>query len=166
MTTKPIRNLHSLMYSSIADPNLSQQDIEDLLASARRNNEQQEITGLLVFQDNCFLQILEGDRKKISHLFEQKLMRDPRHSSVTLFHDEALVQRQFRFWHLAYSDLNKQGTRISLPYREYLNTERGLYKLSSNTTKALALVRQIHRRVLCRQKPEYLPEPARPSHKH
>ena len=154
MTSKPIRDLHSLMYSSIADPNLSQSDIEELVAQARRSNALHDITGLLVFQDGCFLQMLEGDRKVLSQLFERKLMHDSRHRSVTLFHDEPLTTRRFRFWHLAFSDLAKQADRISSPYRESLNSERGLYELNSNTAKALALVRQIHRRVLCAQKPE------------
>ena len=156
MTNKPIRDLHALMYSSIADPKLKRDDIDLLVNAARRRNAEQGITGLLVYQQGCFLQILEGDRKKLSHLFEQKLLRDPRHSAVRLFHDEALSERQFRFWHLAFSDLGEQTTRISLPYRERLKSERGLYELNTNTAMALALVRQIHRRVLCAQKPESL----------
>ena len=162
MTHKPIRDLHALMYSSIADPNLSPQDIEQLVNDARRNNARHELTGLLVFQAGCFLQILEGDRKKLSNLFEQKLMRDPRHSAVNLFYDEALHERRFRFWHLAFSDLNQQSVRISSPYRECLNSERGLYELNRDTAKALALVRQIHRRVLCAQAPEQLSQHSRP----
>ena len=164
MTNKPIRDLHALMYSSIADPKLTSDDIDQLVHQARQRNAEQGITGLLVYQHGCFLQILEGDRKKLSQLFEQKLLRDPRHSAVRLFHDEALSERQFRFWHLAFSDLGEHSTRISSPYRECLKKERGLYELNTNTAMALALVRQIHRRVLCAQKPESLGPPAAPLH--
>lgn len=164
MTNKPIRDLHALMYSSIADPKLTSDDIDQLVNQARQRNAEQGITGLLVYQHGCFLQILEGDRKKLSQLFEQKLLRDPRHSAVRLFHDEALSERQFRFWHLAFSDLGEHSTRISSPYRECLKKERGLYELNTNTAMALALVRQIHRRVLCAQKPESLGLPTAPLH--
>ena len=154
MTRKPLRDLHSMMYSSIAAPDLSQSDLEQLVSNARRSNALNDITGLLVFQDGCFLQVLEGDRKTLSQLFERKLLHDRRHRSVTLFHDEPLAMRRFRFWHLAFSNLDKQADRISSPFRESLNSERGLYELNSNTARALDLVRQIHRRVLCAQKPE------------
>ena len=149
---RQIRNLHALMYSSLSDPTLTQEDIKQILDSARRYNEQHEITGLLLFQEGSFLQVLEGDRRQISLLFEKKLMRDPRHYSVSLFHDRPLVERQFRYWHLAFSDLDKQTAKLSLPYREFLRGERGLYELTSNTSRALELVGQIHRRVLCREK--------------
>lgn len=91
--TKTNRNLHSLVYSSLATPGFNSEEIESLLLNARCYNEQQDITGLLLFHEGAFLQVLEGDRRTISHLFEKKLMRDPRHSAVTLFHDEQINQR-------------------------------------------------------------------------
>ncbi|MEM7465523.1 MAG: BLUF domain-containing protein [Pseudomonadota bacterium] len=139
------------MYSSIADPALTQQDIASLVQRARRYNEQESITGLLLFHDGVFLQVLEGDRKKISNLFEKKLMRDQRHSALTLFYDQELAERQFRYWYLAFSDLSKQVTRISSPVRKSLSGKHGLYELTNNTSRALELVQQIHRRVLCRE---------------
>ena len=150
--TSHIRNLHSLMYSSLADPALTVTDINQMVESARRHNEQQQITGLLLFHEGSFLQVIEGDRKEISNLFEKKLLRDSRHSAVSLFHDCALVERQFRYWHLAFSDLSKQSSHLSLPYREFLSAKQGLYELTSNTPRVLELVGQIHRRVLCREK--------------
>lgn len=149
--SKTNRNLHSLVYSSLAKPGLNSEGIESLLLDARRNNGQHDITGLLLFHEGAFLQVLEGDRRTISNLFEKKLMRDPRHSCVTLFHDEQINQRQFQHWHLAYNDLNDPAPQISAPYREFLNQHRSLYELKNNTQKALDLVRQIHRRILCRQ---------------
>ena len=151
--TKTNRNLHSLVYSSLATPGFNSEEIESLLLNARCYNEQQDITGLLLFHEGAFLQVLEGDRRTISHLFEKKLMRDPRHSAVTLFHDEQINRRQFQYWHLAYNDLNDPAPQISAPYREFLNQHRSLYELKNNTQKALDLVRQIHRRILCRQSP-------------
>ncbi len=144
------RNLHSLMYSSIANDGISKANIEAMLLNARHNNEQHNITGLLLYHDGAFLQVLEGDRRTISNLFEKKLMRDSRHKSVTLFHDEKIDHRKFRYWNLAYSDLTESVLGISAPYRELLNQRRSLFELNTNTHKALDLVRQIHRRVLCR----------------
>ena len=144
------RNLHSLIYSSLADDGISKENIEELLLNARHNNARHNITGLLLYHDGAFLQVLEGDRRTISNLFERKLMRDSRHKSVTLFHDEKIEQRKFKYWNLAYSDLTESSPGISAPYRELLSQRRSLYELNTNTHKALDLVRQIHRRVLCR----------------
>ena len=163
---KQIRNLHALMYSSLADPDLTPADINRILDSARRYNQQHAITGLLLFQEGSFLQVLEGDRKQISQLFEKKLMHDSRHYSVSLFHDRPLVERQFRYWHLAFSDLNKPTAGLSLPHREFLRGKHGLYELTSNTSRALELVGQIHRRVLCREKTVMAPRDDSITEKH
>lgn len=148
------RDLHSLMYTSVAASEVDVDVIKEILQTGRRNNEQQKITGLLLYHEGTFLQVLEGDRKAISNLFEKKLMRDPRHTSVNLIHDEALSNRQFRYWHLAFSNLDDPMLQISQPYREFLNGERALFNLTNNPPKALDLVRQIHRRVLCKQRLE------------
>ena len=57
------------MYSSLATPGFDGAEIESLLLKARCNNGQQDITGLLLFHEGAFLQVLEGDRRTISNLF-------------------------------------------------------------------------------------------------
>lgn len=144
------RNLHSLIYSSLADPQTDNDSMQALLRNSRFNNKRQNITGLLLFHKGAFLQVLEGDRRVICNLFEKKLMRDTRHKSVTLFHDEQITTRRFRHWHLAYSDLKEPAPMVSASYTELLKQGRSLFELTNNTQTALDLVRQIHRRVLSR----------------
>jgi len=129
---------------------MDRESMDALLLNARINNERHNITGLLLFHAGAFLQVLEGDRRTISNLFEKKLVRDSRHKSVTLFHDEKIEQRQFTQWHLAYSDLNDPGASIPEAYRDLLKQRRSLFELTNNSQQALELVRQIHRSVLSR----------------
>lgn len=85
--------MFELAYRSVAKNNISKQDISDILESANKFNLDNKITGCLVFYDNYFIQILEGDRKKVKDIFS-KIAKDPRHYSVKIL-SEGLKEERF-----------------------------------------------------------------------
>ncbi len=76
--------LHSIAYISTAN-DLSQFEVNELMHTAKLKNDQLNITGILLFSDNNFFQIIEGDHLLIHELFE-KIKQDTRHSDIiTIF---------------------------------------------------------------------------------
>jgi len=63
------------------------------------NNEKNEITGVLIFGNDYFLQCLEGERDVVSWVFS-KIQKDPRHSEVCLIGFEYINQRDFAEWNM------------------------------------------------------------------
>jgi hypothetical protein len=98
-------SLFCLVYASTSilsdKPDLAREQIEQILLISRRNNEAAEITGVLLFSDTNFSQVLEGPRIEVERLYET-LNHDPRHKDLILLLSEPLPARQFSDWSMAY----------------------------------------------------------------
>lgn len=73
--------LYNLCYLSSAKNKLPKGDLEDLFRVNKRNNTELDISGILVYNNGNFLQILEGDEQKIHKLFA-KISVDSRHNNI------------------------------------------------------------------------------------
>ncbi len=96
--------LAHLIYSSTATRPLSQQELQDLHAKVQRNNAAYGITGMLLYANGSFLQILEGPEAALERLFA-KIAADPRHHRVTRIIQESIPQRAFPEWAMGFSQL-------------------------------------------------------------
>ena len=90
-----------LIYSSEAAPGLAEPDLEGMLVESRIRNRARGITGVLVFVDGAFLQILEGEKDDVLELMG-RIERDPRHHGIKVFFEEDTDERAFTSWSMAY----------------------------------------------------------------
>lgn len=90
-----------LIYSSEAAPDLAAVQLEEMLAESRVRNLAHGITGVLLFVEGAFLQILEGEKKDVYDLME-RIQRDPRHHGIKVFYEEDVDERAFASWSMAY----------------------------------------------------------------
>jgi hypothetical protein len=74
--------------------NLRDQFVARILSQARENNTERGITGMLVYVDDYFIQVLEGSRGVVSSLMSV-IMHDDRHSTVHLVHANPVSSRLF-----------------------------------------------------------------------
>lgn len=85
-------------------------EVTRILAQAQRNNERNGITGVLVINDNYFLQSIEGARPVINELL-RKLVKDDRHFSLQVIECREVEQRRWSKWSMKYltpSDQDKE----------------------------------------------------------
>ena len=92
---------YRLIYSSEATGEMARADLEQMLEESRVRNARRDITGVLVFVDGVFLQVLEGERDDVEDLMES-IRRDPRHRNLKVFHEEESDRRTFPTWRMAY----------------------------------------------------------------
>ena len=90
-----------LIYSSEATPGLAAAELEEMLAESRVRNRVYGITGVLLFVEGAFLQILEGEKDDVLGLME-RIERDPRHRGVKVFYEQEVDERAFASWSMAY----------------------------------------------------------------
>jgi hypothetical protein len=90
-----------LIYSSEATPGLAAAELEEMLAESRIRNQVYGITGVLLFVEGAFLQILEGEKDDVLGLME-RIQRDPRHRGVKVFYEQEVDERAFASWSMAY----------------------------------------------------------------
>ena len=111
--------MYFLIYVSVAEKPFSSTELLDLLEHARRNNEKAHVTGMLLYKEGNFLQVLEGEERVVKAL-SAKISRDPRHSKVITMLEGPLVQREFSDWSMGFSNLdaatNRFGSRILRVY--------------------------------------------------
>ena len=86
-----------LIYSSRAVREMSESDLEQILAVSRTRNTQAGVTGLLLYRDGIFLQCLEGDELVVRQTYA-RIQRDPRHNRLLHLIEERTDQRSFPDW--------------------------------------------------------------------
>lgn len=93
--------VRQLFYVSRAAAQVSKPDIDQLLASARRNNWRLDVTGCLMFSGRCFAQTLEGDAAHIEEVVA-RIASDPRHADMKILVDRVVSARQHASWSMGY----------------------------------------------------------------
>lgn len=71
--------------------------LSGILASARRNNRRDGITGALICREDLFLQLLEGPQNVVTALFA-RIVRDDRHTDVVTLVSGDIETRLFPEW--------------------------------------------------------------------
>ncbi|MEO7961174.1 MAG: BLUF domain-containing protein [Ginsengibacter sp.] len=99
--------IYELVYYSSANKDVTQEDIEAILHTAREFNSAKDVTGCLLYFNNEFIQLLEGDEKIVRSLFSS-IMKDSRHSEVILLAQGGKADRTFNNWSMAFHKLTKE----------------------------------------------------------
>lgn len=89
------------IYSSQASRPMQASDLEQILEDARAGNVARDVTGVLIYSDAVFVQVLEGERVTVEALVES-IRADDRHHSMKVFHAAEVPQRAFADWRMAY----------------------------------------------------------------
>jgi hypothetical protein len=107
-----------LLYASKARDIITDEMLTSILSQSRKNNPESGVTGVLcVGHGNVFIQVLEGGREEVNQLYG-KVLRDERHTEVTLLEYAEISERKFSSWRMGRVDLNKVNTAIVLKYSE------------------------------------------------
>lgn len=96
--------LFQLVYESKAAASMSEKDVRTLLQKARSKNEKLEITGLLLYADGRFLQVLEGPEPVVRDLYTT-VQEDPRHTHVETLYATPISRRTFPDWKMGLENL-------------------------------------------------------------
>lgn len=96
-----------LIYVSAATVPFSPEDLQTLLAKARATNAGMGVTGMLLYVDGSFFQILEGPEEAVDDLFN-RIGTDDRHSRVSIIIKEGTAERSFDEWTMGYADVSRE----------------------------------------------------------
>jgi hypothetical protein len=107
-----------LIYQSAARGRFGPQELTELLKRARDNNAQRGLTGMLLYDDGSFLQVLEGERDPVLEVYT-RILKDPRHDSITKLLEREADERTFGDWQMGFVAVG--GIAVSIPgYSEFL----------------------------------------------
>ena len=90
-----------IVYISTVRQVFTEQELEELLEGARRNNRRAGVTGLLVAGGRRFLQALEGPEQAVVATMDL-IKADPRHFGIVELARRAIDERVFGEWEMAF----------------------------------------------------------------
>lgn len=102
-----------LIYVSTATRAMTEHDLADILQTARAKNEDLDVTGLLLYRDGAFIQVIEGEDETIRQLYDS-IKADERHQDVTTLSQMPIEEREFPDWQMGFRHLGDEDVR-SLP---------------------------------------------------
>ncbi len=91
-----------------------------ILEVSRRKNAERNITGILLYKDGNFLQVLEGDEEAVTSLY-RTIERDSRHKGLVLIARRKIAQREFPDWTMGFVNLDTVDPATVPGYNNILN---------------------------------------------
>ncbi|MDH5473800.1 MAG: BLUF domain-containing protein [Gammaproteobacteria bacterium] len=113
--------LHELIYLSSATREMSTKDLSALLDQSQEKNARLNITGLLIYHQREFMQLLEGDKSEIFSLYET-ICKDNRNKQNILLWDSPVEQRSFADWSMAFLTPDNLPLQGKPAYSSFLQT--------------------------------------------
>lgn len=98
--------MYNLLYTSNATIETNYDVLNQILSTARGNNEKLGITGMLLYSEGSFVQLLEGDKEKVQVTFK-KICSDSRHENIEVVIEANATKRFFPQWQMGFKWLEK-----------------------------------------------------------
>ncbi|XOV77795.1 MAG: BLUF domain-containing protein [Aestuariibacter sp.] len=104
--------VYQLVYMSKATITFDDAQLKKLMVTCEKNNAEFEITGLLVFCNGYFMQLIEGEEHHVTSLFNV-IKQDPRHTDVSIILSKVGQERLAQEWSMGLYKLDKNTLRES-----------------------------------------------------
>lgn len=93
-----------LIYASRAAEEIDNNGLLDILSVSRDRNSQMGVTGVLLYDQQTFIQVLEGEERVVEETF-QRITEDKRHSDVITISRFYIPHCQFADWSMGFFTL-------------------------------------------------------------
>ncbi len=139
--------LIQLIYLSSLSDMKHEGEISKILESSIRRNKENGITGMLLYANGNFLQVLEGEEEAVDETFN-RISADPRHLNVIDIIREPIAARQFSQWSMGYQHLSPDYIRAFPQYAPVFKFQENDEAIRAEPGIALELLRQfsVHNR--------------------
>jgi hypothetical protein len=94
-----------LVYVSTAKRLLNDDELLDILKVARAKNKENNITGMLLYSQGTFIQVLEGEKASVDRIFKN-IELDNRHKNIIILINGTINERNFADWSMAFASVN------------------------------------------------------------
>jgi len=98
--------MKQLAYISTAVNLMSDGQLLEILKTARKKNDEHNVTGVLLYSEGTFIQALEGDPADVDVIFGV-IEHDVRHKNVIKLIDKPLNTRNFPDWSMGFATINR-----------------------------------------------------------
>lgn len=108
----------------------------NILQVSWRHNHNSDISGILIYDDKHFVQLLQGPINTVDTLYE-KISRDIRHHSIELIGTELLARKDVNGWGMGFIDDREIVENLYLKYN--IKHAKGLCESEYHSLKSLLI---------------------------
>lgn len=125
-----------LIYSSAGTRPFQDEELVELLIRSRSKNARLGITGMLLYDNGSFFQILEGYPEAVDKLY-QTIAQDERHTKAVVIIREPIPKRSFGEWTMGYSKVTAQELDEIIGSNDFFATGSSFTEVNSGRAKKL-----------------------------
>lgn len=120
--------MFNIIYLSTAASLFNDFELAEILSISRDNNVVNGVTGMLLYADGTFMQVLEGDKDVVMRTY-RKILLDERHRNVIELAAGPLTDRNFPDWSMGFASVNADVLEVFDGYvdpqgQRFLDTEK------------------------------------------
>ena len=127
-----------LIYVSSATHEMSDNELGILLRQSRSRNQRQEITGMLLYVNGSFVQVLEGSKQDVNEVYSDILI-DDRNTGNIVIANEAISDRLFPDWTMGFKKLTSSDANELPGYTDFIKNRYTPLELA-NKNKVIKLL--------------------------
>ncbi|MCR9277143.1 MAG: BLUF domain-containing protein [Pseudomonadaceae bacterium] len=124
--------IYQLVYVSRATAEVSEEELDALLDQARTNNARVGVTGMLLYHEGGFIQVLEGEESQVNEIYS-RIDTDPRHSDPHIVLRHEIEERSFEDWSMGYK---RTGNARDIPEGFHHFLAQGFRRSTEDDQKA------------------------------
>lgn len=125
-----------IIYASTASFEFTAKDLVDLLTVARNENTKINVTGILLYTERSFFQILEGHAEAVNQLFA-KIAKDKRHNNVVTIIKERISIRSFPEWSMGFADITQHDLESIIGLNDFFKSGACFNQINQDRVKKL-----------------------------
>ena len=134
-----------LIYISSAAVHMDDDALMSLLDQSRIKNLSLDVTGMLVYKDGSFMQMLEGEKKTVLDLFDE-ITLDNRHKGILTMMEGDIKARNFEDWSMGFCHIGEEKELLEFDdyFKENL-TFKDFHEDSKNAYRFMVKFNELNR---------------------
>jgi Sensors of blue-light using FAD len=132
-------SLFHLVYASSATLPFSEAELLALLEVSRGNNAKVNVTGMLLYREGNFMQVLEGEEEAVRRV-HMHIARDRRHGGLITLLQGPITARAFSRWTMGFRNLDSTEVKSVPGFSEFLNDDWLGPKMAAHPNRSLRLL--------------------------
>jgi hypothetical protein len=125
---------------SSAVEELEDAELDRILDSPVRHNTPQQVTGLLLYSEGGFMQVLESEQPAVDETFS-RIRQDSRHHNIIVLNMDPIDEREFSAWSMGFRRLTEEDGDSLPGFEPFFSRGFDATKLSAHPGVGLELLR-------------------------
>ena len=114
----------------------SEADLQVIAATSARNNKNVDVTGMLLYSDGDFMQLLEGPGNTVEALYA-RIGLDQRHHKLRRILLEPIDTRAFGDWSMGFARMTREDLLMLPGCRDFFSANRKLFDIDNSQSKKI-----------------------------